>query len=172
IHGAGEHLLTLINDILDLSKVEAGRMELHPELTTLDDLASPVLAATREAAQRASVRFDVEPGGDTTVYVDIGRTRQILYNLASNAVKFTPPGGRLALRQWLEGNDLLVEVSDTGIGIPADRHDRVFGEFERVNEDRSDANGTRSEEHTSELQSPDHLVCRLLLEKKNYTHQP
>src|SRR5438093_730471 len=142
IHGAGEHLLTLINDILDLSKVEAGRMELHPELTTLDDLASPVLAATREAAQRASVRFDVEPGGDTTVYVDIGRTRQILYNLASNAVKFTPPGGRLALRQWLEGNDLLVEVSDTGIGIPADRHDRVFGEFERVNEDRSDANGT------------------------------
>ena len=142
IHGAGEHLLTLINDILDLSKVEAGRMELHPELTTLDELASPVLAATREAAQRAKVRLDVEAGGDSAVYVDVGRTRQILYNLASNAVKFTPPGGRLGLRQWLEGNDLLVEVTDTGIGIPADRHDRVFGEFERVNEDRSDANGT------------------------------
>jgi signal transduction histidine kinase/CheY-like chemotaxis protein len=142
IHGAGEHLLALINDILDLSKVEAGRMELHPELTTLDDLAAPVLAATREAARRADVRCEVEAGGDSTVYVDVSRTRQILYNLASNAVKFTPPGGRVGLRQWLDCNDLRVEVTDTGIGIPADRQGRVFGEFERVNEDRSDANGT------------------------------
>jgi CheY-like chemotaxis protein/anti-sigma regulatory factor (Ser/Thr protein kinase) len=117
-------------------------MELHPELTTLDELAGPVLAATLEAAQRANVRCDVEAGGDRAVYVDVSRTRQILYNLASNAVKFTPPGGRLGLRQWLDGNDLRVEVTDTGIGIPADRQGRVFGEFERLNEDRSGANGT------------------------------
>src|SRR2546425_1028855 len=103
IHGAGEHLLTLINDILDLSKVEAGRMELHPELTTLDELASPVLAATREAAQRAKVRLDVEAGGDSAVYVDVGRTRQILYNPAPKAGKITPPRGRVGVRQWRLG---------------------------------------------------------------------
>ncbi len=142
IRGAGEHLLALINDILDLSRVEAGHLELKPELVTLDDLAAPIIASTRAAADAAELTFDAETGGSAAVFVDLARTRQVLYNLASNAVKFTPARGRVTLRQWLEGNDLCIEVADTGIGIPEDRHARVFGQFERVNEDRSQATGT------------------------------
>jgi len=74
--------------------------------------------------------------------VDAGRLRQILYNLLSNAVKFTPPGGRASLRLWAEGRDLHAEVTDSGIGIPLDRQGRVFDAFERVNEDRSESEGT------------------------------
>jgi signal transduction histidine kinase len=142
IHGAGEHLLALINDILDLSRVEAGRIDLKPELVSLDDLAAPIVASTRAAAESAGVMLEVETGGTATVFVDPARARQVLYNLASNAVKFTAAGGRVVLRQWLEGSDLRIEVSDTGIGIPTERHARVFGQFERVNEDRSKVTGT------------------------------
>ncbi|HET8569199.1 MAG TPA: ATP-binding protein [Candidatus Limnocylindria bacterium] len=141
IHDAGTHLLALINDVLDLSKVEAGRIELRPEPTTTHAAAEPVLSAARAAADARGVRFD--PSVETALLtVDVGRLRQILYNLLSNAVKFTPAGGRVRLRLWTEGRDLRAEVSDSGIGIPADRQSRVFGVFERVNEDRSESTGT------------------------------
>jgi CheY-like chemotaxis protein len=74
--------------------------------------------------------------------VDIGRLRQILYNLLSNAVKFTPRDGRVSVRVSAVGSDLHLEIADTGIGIPLDRQSRVFGAFERVNEDRSESAGT------------------------------
>jgi CheY-like chemotaxis protein len=142
IHGAGENLLTLINDILDLSKAEVGRIALQPELATLDELAAPIVLATRELAGTAGLSFTAETGGSATVLVDVGRVRQVFSNLLTNAVKFTPSGGRIRFRQWLAGDDLRVEVTDTGIGIAADRRARVFGQFERVNDDRSDAGGT------------------------------
>ena len=141
ISDAGAHLLALINDVLDLSKVEAGRVELRPEVTTIQAVVEPVVSATRAAADARGVVFDslVEIG---TVEADSGRLRQVLYNLLSNAVKFTPPGGRVALRTWADGRDLHVEVADSGIGIPLDRQPRVFEVFGRVNEDRSDSSGT------------------------------
>ncbi len=143
IRAAGQHLVELINDVLDLSKVEAGRVELHPETTGVAALLEPVVAAAAQqaAAQRAQ-RFDEAIQEDGYVRVDVARIRQVLYNLLSNAVKFTPAGGRVSVSAGLHGDDLLFGVADTGIGIPADRADRVFGMFERLHEERADTPGS------------------------------
>jgi signal transduction histidine kinase len=142
IKDAGNHLLELINEVLDLSKVEAGRLELRPESVRLSTLVEPVVASGRGAATEAGLSLDVALPTDRMVNVDAGRVRQVLYNLLSNAVKFTPRGGRVDLRAATDGRDLVIEVSDTGIGIPADKRDRVFGTFERLHEGRSEAAGT------------------------------
>ncbi len=142
IHAAGQHLLELINDVLDLSKVEAGRLVLRPETVSLSTLAEPVIASATQLAADRGVRFDAPDVPRGTALVDPGRVRQILLNLLSNAVKFTPAGGEVRLSIAVEGGDLRFEVADTGIGIPADKRDRVFGMFERLHEGRSDASGT------------------------------
>ncbi|HEX9496646.1 MAG TPA: ATP-binding protein [Candidatus Limnocylindria bacterium] len=142
IREAGEHLLELINEVLDLSKVEAGRMELHLEETRLAPLIEPVAESTRTSADTAGVTFEVEGQSDGAVRLDPQRFRQILYNLLSNAVKFTPRGGSVRLRLGFAGDDLVVEVIDTGLGIPKAQHGRVFGTFERLHEGRSTATGT------------------------------
>src|SRR4029453_1795055 len=96
IHGSGQHLLRLVNDILDLAKVEAGRMELHPTTFAVADSLQKVEAALRPLAEQQGLTLltQVAPGV-TTLYADEGRFRQVLYNLLSNAVKFTPQGGRV-----------------------------------------------------------------------------
>ncbi|HEX9495184.1 MAG TPA: ATP-binding protein, partial [Candidatus Limnocylindria bacterium] len=142
IRDAGEHLLELINDVLDLSKVEAGRIELRPETVSLQALVEPVLASTSNASKLRGVTFDSRIHDGVAVNVDPARVRQVLYNLTSNAVKFTPPQGRVALLAEVRGDELHFEVSDTGIGIPAEKRDRVFGAFERLHEGISDAPGT------------------------------
>ena len=141
IHDAGAHLLALINDVLDLSKVEAGRIELRIERSTIHAAVDPTISAARAAADERGVRLDASVE-NATVDLDVGRLRQVLYNLLSNAVKFTPSGGRVGARVWTDGSDLHLEIADSGIGIPEDRQDRVFGAFERVNEDRSESSGT------------------------------
>ncbi|MDQ2913927.1 MAG: ATP-binding protein [Chloroflexota bacterium] len=142
IRDAGGHLLALINDVLDLSKVEAGRIELRPETILVQALLAPVLAATREAARRQNVEFGTANNDDRTVHVDAGRVRQILFNLLSNAVKFTPAGGRVTLAVTAEGGALDIVVADTGLGIPLEKQDRVFGTFERFHEGSLAAQGT------------------------------
>jgi signal transduction histidine kinase/CheY-like chemotaxis protein len=142
IHDAGDHLLALVNDILDLSKVEAGRIELRPELIALNALLEPAGASMQAVADARDVQLVIDASDPTRLWLDPGRVRQILLNLLSNAVKFTPPGGVVGLRAQVSGRDLLITVTDTGIGIPSDRQDRVFGIFERPNEGRSDATGT------------------------------
>ena len=142
IEEAGQHLLELINDVLDLSKVEAGKLELRPEIIALDTLLEPVCAAARASAQSKGITFEVQTQPSEGLLLDPTRVRQVLFNLVSNAVKFTPSGGRVHLRALLDGPDLLVAVADTGIGIPADARDRVFGVFERLHEGRVEAEGT------------------------------
>ena len=142
INSAGEHLLELINDVLDLSKVEAGRIELRPETLSLEALVEPVLAAATAASALRGVAFDAAVADGIAVEVDPGRVRQVLYNLTSNAVKFTPPGGRVIFRAAARGGDIHVEVEDTGIGIPDSKRGRVFGAFERLHEGVTDAPGT------------------------------
>ena len=139
---AGQHLLELINDVLDLSKVEAGKLELRPEIIALDVLLEPVAVAARAAAQAKGVALEVHGQADEGIVVDPIRVRQILFNLMSNAVKFTPSGGSIDLRAQLDGPNLLLSVADTGVGIPAEARDRVFGVFERLHEGRVEAAGT------------------------------
>jgi signal transduction histidine kinase len=142
IKDAGTHLLELINEVLDLSKVEAGRLTLRPEPVQIRTLVEPVLASTRGAAAAAGLIFDASLPADGVVRVDAGRVRQILYNLLSNAVKFTPRGGTVRLRAATEGRDLIMEVRDSGIGFRSEDRSRVFGAFERLHEGRSEASGT------------------------------
>ena len=141
VRESGEHLLELINDVLDLSKVEAGRLELRAEVVRIAPLLEPVVASARASADAAGLTFVALAPDDGTVRVDPARLRQVLYNLLSNAVKFTPRGSvRLVVR--FEGADLVIEVTDTGLGIAASERHRVFGTFERFHEGRVEATGT------------------------------
>ena len=142
IHTAGQHLLGLINDVLDLSKVQSGRIDLRPEVIDLAVLLEPVIVAARVDAERAGHTFSLERGEGGSLRLDVARTRQILFNLLSNAVKFTEAPGTIAVAAELEEGALVVRVSDSGIGIPPEAAARLFGLFERVNRDRSDAQGS------------------------------
>jgi signal transduction histidine kinase/HAMP domain-containing protein len=133
IHSSGKHLLSLINDILDLSKVEAGRMELEPSTFDITSALSNAITLVRERAQRHGILLgqQVEPGlGDVTA--DERKFKQILVNLLSNAVKFTPDGGRIDVNARRDEDALVVSVHDTGIGIAKEDQDAVFEEFRQV----------------------------------------
>lgn len=145
INDAGNDLLALINDILDLSKVEAGKMALVLGELTLADLGKRLQRLFSRVASDKGVRFDVtiDPDAPPTIRTDDGKLEQIANNLLSNAFKFTAQGsvelrmGRPAddvtIPALLYGQPLIaVSVSDTGIGIPADRRDAIFNAFEQV----------------------------------------
>ena len=133
IHSSGRHLLSLINDILDLSKIEAGRMELERSTFDLRPAMENALTLVRERAQRHNISLGMTIGpqiGEVTA--DERKLKQILLNLLSNAVKFTPDGGRIDVSARREGGDLVIAVHDTGIGIAAEDHQAVFEEFRQV----------------------------------------
>ena len=142
IGDAGRHLLELINDVLDLSKVEAGRIDMRKQTIDLGALLEPVVAAARTAADDIEITFSVEAPEDLSVQLDPARIRQVLYNLLSNAVKFTDAHGSVTLRVSAVGDVLAMDVTDTGIGIPASSRSRVFGTFERLHEGRAATTGT------------------------------
>ncbi|HLH27237.1 MAG TPA: response regulator [Chloroflexota bacterium] len=133
IHESGQHLLSLVNDILDLAKVEAGRMELHPTTFEVAAALRAVEAIIRPLAEKKRLALTTQVAPDvTTLRADEGKFKQVLYNLLANAVKFTPEGGRVELLARLAPGALEVTVADTGIGIaPADQ-ERVFDEFQQV----------------------------------------
>ncbi len=136
IHASGRHLLSLINDILDLSKIEAGRMEL--DLSTFDAAAaiSNAMTLVRERAQRHGITLgiDADPGLGQIV-ADERKLKQILLNLLSNAVKFTPDGGRVDVSARRDDDNVVIAVHDTGIGIAAADQQAVFEEFRQVGTD-------------------------------------
>lgn len=129
---ASNHLLDLINDILDLSKIEAGRMELAPELFPLAEAVGEVLSTIRPLARDKRIRLAAEGGAGCQVFADRIRFKQILYNLLSNAIKFTPAKGEVRLEAEVVQGQLTVAVSDTGIGIPPEEHDAIFQKFHQV----------------------------------------
>jgi signal transduction histidine kinase/putative methionine-R-sulfoxide reductase with GAF domain len=137
IHSSGKHLLSLINDILDLSKVEAGRMELEPSRVDLDAAIGNALALIRERAQHHAITLgkDVDAALGTIV-ADERKLKQILLNLLSNAVKFTPDGGRIDVLARRVGDVAEIAVRDTGIGIAPEDQAAVFEEFRQVGTDR------------------------------------
>jgi len=133
IEASGRHLLSLINDVLDLAKIEADRLE--PKLAPVEvvSLAEQALGMVREAAvaNNVAVEIDLSPSLPT-VMADERRTRQVLVNLLGNGIKFTPPGGRVGITATTEDERVLVAVWDTGIGIPSDRLEDVFVPFQQV----------------------------------------
>ncbi len=133
IHSSGHHLLSLINDILDLSKIEAGRMELDLESFDLGDLlqSATMLVRERAARQGLTLLLDVPDGlGDWVA--DTRKVKQVVVNLLSNAVKFTPAGGSVTLRGRRAGDAIEVAVIDTGVGIAPDQQALVFEEFRQA----------------------------------------
>ncbi|MES1165706.1 MAG: PAS domain S-box protein [Verrucomicrobiota bacterium] len=130
----GRHLLKLINEVLDLSRVEAGRLELRPEPVDLAALIGEVRDTLRVLAAERRIHTAVEV--DDAVarpIVDPDKLKQVLYNYLANALKFTPDGGRVTTRARREGDALFrIEVEDTGIGIPAHELDRLFVEFQQL----------------------------------------
>ena len=133
---SGRHLLSLINDILDLSKVEAGRMELEPSAFDLPAALEGCLTLVRERATRHGITLGLtvdERLGQ--IVADERKVRQVVLNLLSNAVKFTPEGGRVAVGAARADGSVEVSVSDTGIGIAQDEQEAIFEEFRQAGSD-------------------------------------
>jgi PAS domain S-box-containing protein len=126
------HLLQLINDILDLSKIEAGLLELHCEDFQVKEALPEVLSTIRPLAMAKNIQIDEEWEFDPAVYADRIRFKQILYNLLSNAVKFTPKDGRISVVCRKEGNLVGISVTDSGVGIRPEDHAMVFEEFKQA----------------------------------------
>jgi PAS domain S-box-containing protein len=130
-HGS-THLLQLINDILDLSKIEAGQLELRCEDFQVEHALPEVLSTIRPLAMAKNIQIQHKAGTVLPVYADRVRFKQILYNLLSNAVKFTPKGGRIDIDCTESENAVRISVTDTGIGIRPEDQEVVFEEFRQV----------------------------------------
>ncbi|HXN93161.1 MAG TPA: response regulator [Candidatus Acidoferrales bacterium] len=142
IHTGGKHLLKLISDILDLSKIEAGRMELTREDVTVSSAFSDVISTLYPLAEKKSQALlqQVEP--NLQVRADAMRFKQVLMNLAGNAIKFTPERGRIELVARQVDDQVRVEVRDNGPGIPPEQQQRIFEAFFRLTETGSATEGT------------------------------
>jgi len=132
IHSSGKHLLQLINDILDLSKVEAGQMELQLETVELDKLIRDVAASVEPLARNKGIALSVVPVGGITLVGDASKIKQMLLNLLSNAIKFTPHEGRIDIQSRQVGSSVEIDVRDTGIGIAEHDLGRLFREFQQL----------------------------------------
>ena len=151
IQASGRHLLLLINDLLDLAKIEAGKMQIEPEPTAVAQLLQQGTVLARGLAERKGVELEIAPvEAGLCAWLDSARAKQIIYNLLSNAVKFTPKGGRVTIaaergaavvqpggppgapgEPW-PGEWLRLTVADSGIGIAEENIERIFAEFEQV----------------------------------------
>lgn len=132
IWNAGKNLLELLNEILDLSKVEAGEMVLEPSTFTVRSAVDYTMAMVRERATQHAIAVTVEVDeGVDVIESDERRFKQVVLNLLSNAVKFTPDGGSVCLRARHEGDDLTVTVTDTGIGVAPEDQERIFESFQQ-----------------------------------------
>jgi PAS domain S-box-containing protein len=139
---SGRHLLQLVNDILDISKVEAGRMDLAYERTPIGSIVDIVRSVITAVAAKKGIELDVEmPPALPEVHVDPGRIKQVLYNLIANAIKFTPRGGLVRVSCRADAKYLVIVVSDTGVGIAEEDLPRLFREFEQLPQ----PNGVRPE---------------------------
>ena len=140
---AGRHLLALLNDVLDLSKVEAGRMELEVTTFPAVDAIHGVLALVRERAGQHGVELHFDPAdAPAHITADELRLKQVLLNVVGNAVKFTPEGGSVTLHAWTEGPEVLITVTDTGIGVAEADRSRIFDSFQQGTRSASSSEGT------------------------------
>ena len=131
IQSSGKHLLNLINDVLDLAKIESGKMELRLVEFSIADLIERMVGSMIPLAEKKNIDLQHEVDARLPVLQqDSGKIQQILNNLLSNAIKFTPEGGRVRVRAMLRGEDQLqIEVEDTGVGIPLEEQEKIFEKF-------------------------------------------
>ena len=132
------HLLQLINDILDLSKIEAGQLELRSESFQINEALPEVLSTIRPLAMAKHIKVQHTLEADLPLYADRVRFKQILYNLLSNAVKFTPKDGRISIECIEDGEFICISVTDTGIGIRPEDQGIIFEEFRQVEGGKDD----------------------------------
>lgn len=134
IHRDAQHLLALINDVLDLSKIESGRLELQSEVFPVAETIDEVVSSLNAKAALKDIQIEVDLDEDAVeLFADRLRFKQILYNLLSNAVKFTPASGRIWLEAEARGiGGVLIRVNDTGIGIAATQHEAIFDKFYQI----------------------------------------
>jgi signal transduction histidine kinase len=133
INRSGRHLLNIINDILDISKIEAGKMDLDPELFSINQLLDELMQNMEPLASNKEIGLLIEddvPGCE--LYADKLKIRQALYNLLSNAIKFTPAGGSVRIFAECSPDKLSVSVRDTGIGISEDQQKELFKPFRQL----------------------------------------
>jgi signal transduction histidine kinase len=136
IHGSGKHLLSLINDILDLAKIEAGRMELELSEFDLPAALQNALTLVKERAQRHGIKLALKTDRSLGSFRgDERKFKQIMLNLLSNAVKFTPEGGSVSVAACSFDSAVEVSVADTGVGISAEDQELIFDEFKQVGGD-------------------------------------
>ena len=143
IWSSGKHLLELLNDILDLSKIEAGQMVLNRSEFIVRKSLDYCLSLVRERAVKQGILLSLEVDPEVGLLdADRLRFRQVVLNLLSNAVKFTPDGGRVDIRASVRGQDLVVTVADTGVGVAAEDHQRIFDSFQQGTRPAGQAEGT------------------------------
>ncbi len=143
IRQSGEHLLALINDLLDMSSIESGRIEAKLENVAADGLLDAVVAGLRDQAQRAGVALD--PGRAPSglgVRADPVRLKQVLFNLVSNAIKYNREGGTVTLRVTPDGSDVRIDVQDSGEGLSTEQQAHLFEPFNRLGAERRRIPGT------------------------------
>jgi signal transduction histidine kinase/ligand-binding sensor domain-containing protein len=139
---SGQHLLGIINDILDLSKVEAGKMEIYPETFPVRPAIESVCQVMKGLSTKRGIVFEVDVAPEVRdIETDHAKFKQILYNLLSNAVKFSRPNGVVTVRARVKGDVLVVTVIDHGIGIAAQHREVIFDEFRQVDTAMSRAHG-------------------------------
>jgi PAS domain S-box-containing protein len=126
------HLLELINEVLDISKIESGRLELKRETFDFGQCVEEVMAGIRHHAASRNITLENQNNFHESLYADRLRLKEILYNLLNNAVKFTPEGGRVWIEAGREGDTLHISVCDTGIGIPEKEQPSIFEKFYQV----------------------------------------
>ena len=132
IHSGGENLLGLINDILDLAKVEAGQMKLRPETLRVANLVDDVISVAQPLAAKKQLLVSKQVSSNIVLIADGGKLKQMLLNLVSNAIKFTPEGGTVTIAAKQLPQTLEISVADTGIGISAADQGRIFEEFQQL----------------------------------------
>lgn len=142
ISTGGKHLLRLISDILDLSKIEAGRMELVPETVAIQSCFGEVLSVIQPLADKKEHKLSAKATPGLTIRADATRFKQILLNLLGNAIKFTPNGGRIEIAAHLDDSLIRIEVRDDGPGIAADEQKHIFEAFYRLRESGKRTEGT------------------------------
>lgn len=137
IHTSGEHLLALINDILDMSKIEAGKMQLQKEPVDPATIIEQCLRIVRGRADEKEIRLQVDIDESPEIEADPRALKQVILNLTSNAVKFTPEGGRITVRTFTTADGVAIQVADTGIGIAKDDLPRLGRPFEQIESQHS-----------------------------------